>query len=69
LDVDSTPGEGTTVSVTIPAIRTEATGYLLKETPRKELFGAIRATALGKLGVDNPTAAVTTAVERRIIRL
>ena len=115
------------------AVEAGATGYLLKETPREELFGAIRATASGKsvlspsvasrlvgraresgeralsareievlmlvargtsnkliardleisettvkthllhifskLGVDDRTAAVTTAVERGIIRL
>lgn len=115
------------------AVEAGATGYLLKETPREELFGAIRATALGtsvlspsvasrlvgrarepgdkalsareievlmlvakgtsnkliareleigettvkthllhifsKLGVDDRTAAVTTAMERGIIRL
>jgi DNA-binding NarL/FixJ family response regulator len=115
------------------AVEAGATGYLLKETPREELFSAIRATALGtsvlsptvasrlvgrtrdpgeralsareievlmlvakgtsnkliareleigettvkthllhifsKLGVDDRTAAVTTAVERGIIRL
>ncbi len=115
------------------AVEAGATGYLLKETPREELFAAIRATARGqsvlspsvasrlvsrtraapertlsgrelevlglvargtsnkligrdlsiseatvkthllhifaKLGVDDRTAAVTTAVERGIIRL
>lgn len=115
------------------AVEAGATGYLLKETPREELFSAIRATASGtsvlspsvasrlvgraresgekalsareievlmlvargtsnkliardleigettvkthllhifsKLGVDDRTAAVTTAVERGIIRL
>jgi DNA-binding NarL/FixJ family response regulator len=115
------------------AVEAGATGYLLKETPRDELFAAIRATALGKsalspsvasrlvgrarqpsektlsareievlmlvakgtsnkliareleigettvkthllhifakLGVDDRTAAVTTAVERGVIRL
>jgi DNA-binding NarL/FixJ family response regulator len=115
------------------AVEAGATGYLLKETPREELFRAIRATAAGtsvlspsvasrlvgrtrdpaekslspreievlmlvargtsnkligrdleigettvkthllhifaKLGVDDRTAAVTTAVERGIIRL
>jgi DNA-binding NarL/FixJ family response regulator len=115
------------------AVEAGATGYLLKETPREELFGVIRATASGKsvlspsvasrlvgraresgeralsareievlmlvargtsnkliardleisettvkthllhifskLGVDDRTAAVTTAVERGIIRL
>jgi DNA-binding NarL/FixJ family response regulator len=33
----------------LPAIETGATGYLLKDTPRKELFEAIRAAAHGKL--------------------
>ena len=33
----------------LPAIETGATGYLLKDTPRKELFEAIRAAAQGKL--------------------
>ena len=115
------------------AVEAGATGYLLKETPREELFAAIRATArgqsvlspsvasrlvsrarepveralsgrevevlrlvargtsnkliardlsiseatvkthllhiFGKLGVDDRTAAVTTAVERGILRL
>jgi DNA-binding NarL/FixJ family response regulator len=115
------------------AVEAGATGYLLKETPREDLFAAIRATAAGKsvlspsvasrlvghardsgvrslsareievlmlvakgtsnkliardleigettvkthllhifskLGVDDRTAAVTTAVERGIIRL
>ncbi len=115
------------------AVEAGATGYLLKETPRDELFAAIRATArgqsvlspsvasrlvsrarepveralsgrevevlrlvargtsnkliardlsiseatvkthllhiFGKLGVDDRTAAVTTAVERGILRL
>ena len=38
------------------AVEAGATGYLLKETPREELFGAIRATALGK-SVLSPTVA------------
>lgn len=33
----------------LPAIETGATGYLLKDTPRKELFEAVRAAAQGKL--------------------
>ncbi len=33
----------------LPAIETGATGYLLKDTPREELFEAIRAAAQGKL--------------------
>ncbi len=32
----------------LPAIETGATGYLLKDTPREELFEAIRAAAQGK---------------------
>lgn len=32
----------------LPAIETGATGYLLKDTPREELFQAIRATAQGR---------------------
>ena len=38
------------------AVEAGATGYLLKETPREELFGAVRATALGK-SVLSPTVA------------
>jgi DNA-binding NarL/FixJ family response regulator len=32
----------------LPAIKAGATGYLLKDTPREELFKAIRATARGE---------------------
>ena len=32
----------------LPAIETGATGYLLKDTPREELYQAIRATAQGR---------------------
>jgi DNA-binding NarL/FixJ family response regulator len=32
----------------LPAIETGATGYLLKDTPREELFEAIRAAARGR---------------------
>jgi DNA-binding NarL/FixJ family response regulator len=32
----------------LPAIETGATGYLLKDTPREELFEAIRAAAQGR---------------------
>jgi DNA-binding NarL/FixJ family response regulator len=38
------------------AVEAGATGYLLKETPREELFNAIRATALGK-SILSPTVA------------
>jgi len=34
------------------AIETGATGYLLKDTPREELFGAIRLVAEGKSPLD-----------------
>ena len=34
------------------AIETGATGYLLKDTPREELFGAIRTVAEGKSPLD-----------------
>jgi DNA-binding NarL/FixJ family response regulator len=34
------------------AIETGATGYLLKDTPREELFGAIRMVAEGKSPLD-----------------
>ncbi len=32
----------------LPAIETGATGYLLKDTPREELYQAVRATAQGR---------------------
>ncbi|MFI9580541.1 response regulator [Streptomyces sp. NPDC052236] len=35
-------------SDTIPAIEAGATGYLLKDSPRDELFGAVRAAAEGR---------------------
>ncbi|HUQ80440.1 MAG TPA: response regulator transcription factor [Gemmatimonadaceae bacterium] len=38
------------------AVEAGATGYLLKETPREELFSAIRATAAGK-SVLSPSVA------------
>ncbi|MFJ6353056.1 LuxR C-terminal-related transcriptional regulator [Streptomyces sp. NPDC092046] len=33
---------------TLPAIEAGATGYLLKDTPREELFAAVRAAAAGR---------------------
>ncbi|MFJ4437283.1 LuxR C-terminal-related transcriptional regulator [Streptomyces sp. NPDC088923] len=33
---------------TLPAIEAGATGYLLKDAPREELFAAVRATAAGR---------------------
>ncbi|UNO41110.1 response regulator transcription factor [Streptomyces sp. MST-110588] len=37
-----------TDSDTLPAIEAGATGYLLKDTPREELFNAVRAAAEGR---------------------
>ncbi|MDT0444122.1 response regulator transcription factor [Streptomyces johnsoniae] len=37
---------------TIPAIEAGATGYLLKDAPREELFAAVRATAAGRTVVS-----------------
>ncbi len=41
----------------LPAIETGATGYLLKDTPRKELFDAIRDAARGKPVLTSSVAA------------
>lgn len=41
----------------LPAIETGATGYLLKDTPRKELFQAIRDAAQGKPVLTSSVAA------------
>jgi len=41
----------------LPAIETGATGYLLKDTPRKELFEAIRKSAQGKPVLTSSVAA------------
>jgi DNA-binding NarL/FixJ family response regulator len=44
----------------LPAIEAGATGYLLKDTPREDLFRAIRATAAGQ-------AALAPAVAARLL--
>ncbi|MFD0072317.1 response regulator [Streptomyces sp. NPDC127166] len=48
---------------TLPAIEAGATGYLLKDAPREELFAAVRAAASGRT-VLSPTVAsrLVTAV-------
>ncbi|MFF5286499.1 response regulator transcription factor [Streptomyces sp. 62] len=48
---------------TLPAIEAGATGYLLKDAPREELFAAVRAAASGR-AVLSPTVAsrLVTAV-------
>jgi DNA-binding NarL/FixJ family response regulator len=45
-----------TDSDVLPAIQAGATGYLLKDTPREELFRAVRAAARGE-AVLSPTVA------------
>ncbi|GAA2230270.1 response regulator transcription factor [Streptomyces amakusaensis] len=73
-----------TDSDTIPAIEAGATGYLLKDTPREELFAAVRAAAKGRTilspdiaarlvsAVRNPAvpaAKVLSAREREVLEL
>lgn len=73
-----------TDSDTLPAIEAGATGYLLKDAPRDELFAAVRAAAEGRtvlspavasrlVGVvRNPTAAAVGALsarEREVLEL
>ena len=41
----------------LPAIEAGATGYLLKDTPREDLFRAIRATAAGQAALAPAVAA------------
>ncbi|MFD4374284.1 response regulator [Streptomyces sp. NPDC058486] len=50
---------------TLPAIEAGATGYLLKDAPREELFAAVRAAAEGRT-VLSPTVAtrLVSAVRR-----
>ncbi|MDI2129125.1 response regulator [Yinghuangia seranimata] len=72
-----------TDSDTLPAIEAGATGYLLKDTPRDELFAAVRAAAAGRTvlspavasrlvqRVRTPAAPVTTLStrEREVLEL
>ncbi|MET9924482.1 MULTISPECIES: response regulator transcription factor [unclassified Streptomyces] len=66
-----------TDSDTLPAIEAGATGYLLKDAPREELFAAVRAAAAGRsvlspavasrlmTRVRTPTAPADTALSAR----
>ncbi|MEO6084211.1 MAG: response regulator transcription factor [Umezawaea sp.] len=47
-----------TESDVLPAIKAGATGYLLKDTPRDELFRAVRSAALGE-AVLSPSVVTT----------
>ncbi|MFF5262454.1 response regulator [Actinomadura viridis] len=70
-----------TDSDTIPAIEAGATGYLLKDAPRDELFTAVRAAAEGRTvlspaiasrlvsRVRSPRGGSLSAREREVIRL
>jgi ABC-2 type transport system ATP-binding protein len=46
----------TPASLTLPAIEAGATGYLLKDTPRDDLFRAVRATSRGGSTLTPPVA-------------
>ncbi|SOD61841.1 two component transcriptional regulator, LuxR family [Streptomyces zhaozhouensis] len=66
---------------TLPAIEAGATGYLLKDAPREELFTAVRAAAEGRTvlspavasrlvsAVRTPAAGPLTAREREVLAL
>jgi DNA-binding NarL/FixJ family response regulator len=70
-----------TDSDTIPAIEAGATGYLLKDAPRDELFNAVRAAAEGRTvlspaiasrlvsRVREPRNETLSAREREVLRL
>ncbi|MFC5910119.1 response regulator [Streptacidiphilus monticola] len=54
-----------TDSDTLPAIEAGATGYLLKDAPREELFAAVRAAAEGRTVLSPAVASrLVTAVRR-----
>ncbi|MEO3858662.1 response regulator transcription factor [Acrocarpospora sp. B8E8] len=71
----------TTCTPLCPAIEAGATGYLLKDAPRDELFTAVRAAAAGRTvlspaiaarlvsRVRSPATTTLTAREREILRL
>lgn len=66
---------------TIPAIEAGATGYLLKDAPREDLFNAVRAAAEGRTvlspdiaarlvtRVREPRSGTLSAREREVLRL
>lgn len=49
----------------LPAIETGASGYLLKDAPKEELFGAIRAAAKGESPLSPSVAARLTRQMQR----
>ncbi|MGW0185702.1 response regulator [Streptomyces sp. NPDC003362] len=54
-----------TDSDTIPAIEAGATGYLLKDAPREELFAAVRAAAEGRTVLSPAVASRLVSAVRR----
>ncbi|MGY1583132.1 response regulator [Streptomyces sp. MN13] len=54
-----------TDSDTIPAIEAGATGYLLKDAPREELFAAVRAAAEGRAVLSPAVASRLVSAVRR----
>jgi DNA-binding NarL/FixJ family response regulator len=57
-----------TESDVLPAIEAGASGYLLKDTPRDELRGAVRAVAAGESVLSPPAAAQLMGQVRRPAR-
>jgi DNA-binding NarL/FixJ family response regulator len=57
-----------TDSDTIPAIEAGATGYLLKDAPREELFAAVRAAAEGRTVLSPAVASrLVSAVRKPVV--